>query len=264
MSDNQPVSTMSTYVAKVWSLEVIDDSDLGNGSTGEFVSIDALIDQLKNLLADVQSARSVSGHAPTDNAIAGQIVHDPDDDTWYGDPDGSGADDEFLTRLTAKDHDLAAGGGTATGKIVQTIDVDAVQVVRAGATGVLHTFTVPGATLDVDGKFLKIVIWGTKTGGTADTTLQVRFNTGAQASFTLAAAVTDWYIEWYLVRTSASAQDWHAHIILNRDDTGDTDLAASGTDTGILSGDLAVDVNVSAINGGDTINSECMIVELHN
>lgn len=208
-------------------------------------------------------ATSQSGSSEPSNVIQGQLFFDTDDTAWFGAPDTNNHDDQLLTELTAYLGDLATAG-TATFRLGGAINVDTAQVSKAGATGVLESYTLPAGTLARDGQYVRIIIWGTKSGGNADSTIQVRFNTGAQHSFTLAAAVTDWFIEWYIVRTGATAQKFVAGIILNRDDTGDTDLVGTGTDAETLANGLAIDANLSAINASDTVVKEGMIIEFGN
>ena len=78
----------------------------------------------------------------------------------------------------------------------------------------------------------------------------------------LSANATDWFIQFHIVRTGAATQDWNSYMLLNRDDSGSTTLADSGTLTETLSGALAVDLNVSTIDASDTITQEGQIIEL--
>jgi len=264
MSDSQPLSTMSTYTARKWTLdETIDAPDLNDTTQGEYFNIDALIDEIKIALADIQNCRATSNHTPTDNDIAGQIAFDTTLDQWFGDPDGSGADDEILTRLTAYLVDCATAGSD-TFRIGGPLNVDTTQVALAGSTGVLESYTLPAGTLARDGQYVHTIISGTKTNANASASIQIRFNTGVQHTFTLAAATTDWTIEWWIIRTGATAQDFSAYIVLNSDATGLTDLTKTGTDGETLANALAIDANLSAVNASDTVTKEIMITELGN
>ena len=206
-------------------------------------------------------ATNQSGSAAPGTNRQGEIFFDTDINTWLGDPDGSGHDDEFLTRLTAKDFGLATGG-TATHKLMGAINVNTTAVLKDGATGVLMTYTVPASTLDVNGKLLRITCWGIKVQGNGAYTIQSRFGGNALASHISSAGAFDWFIQYHIVRTGATTQDWNSYMILSRDDTGSTTLVDSGTAAETLSNALAIDLNVSAINGADDVQQEGMIVEL--
>ena len=142
------------------------------------------------------------------------------------------------------------------------IKTDVTAVAKAGGTGVLITNNLPANTLDVDLKAIRVTCWGTQAGGNAASQIQSRFGASALATHILSANATDWFIQFHIVRTGAATQDWNSYMILNRDDSGSTSLADTGTETQTLSGALAIDLNVSTINGSDTITQEGQIIEL--
>ena len=158
----------------------------------------------------------------------------------------------------AKDTSVATNS-TETLLIGGVIHLDPATATRAGATGVLSTYTLPAATLAVDKQAVRITAWGTKSGSAASAVIQLRFNAGAQASYTIAAGETAWRVIWYIVRTGAATQDFSASY------SGNAAIATdSGTDAETLANALAIDINVSAINAADTIKQEGFMVEFLN
>ena len=245
-----------------------DDAGLDTASTIEAAEHNthrtnrrSLVNDLLTALQDSESLYAGSGE-PTDKP-QGKVYFDTATGLWMGYKTTDGTPVAFLEPATAYLADLSTGG-SATGRVGFPINVDMTTVSLAGSTGVLESYTLPGGTLARDGQFVHIVLWGTKAFENAAATVQARFNASAQFEFTIAQNATNWFIEWYIVRTGASAQDVHAHIIQNRADTGLTNLADSGSDTETLSGDLAIDLNLSAVHGSDTVVKEAMIVTFGN
>lgn len=236
---------------------VLTSSDLNNA----FGDIQDAIADLNDVAADLEDHHAGSS-APSDNAVRGKLWADTTNSgrvVLKLDPDGSGADDEVLTRLEAYRISLATGG-TGTHKVSGRLTTDSTSNSAAGSTGVLTSYTLPADTLDADAKLIYVVAWGTKSGANATASLQVRFNAAAQHTHTVAANATDWFIERWIVRTGASTQDFASVCSLNRDDTGATDLVGTGTDAEDLTTNLAIDINVSSINASDTITQEVLAV----
>jgi len=263
LSNTQPLGNLSTYVARDW----IDKESLTRTKLQfEFDQIDALIDQIKNSMTDMENHRA-GGSAPTSNKIRGQLWADTsntDRVVLKLDPDESGADDEFATRIEAKQISYASGG-SATHKVMGAINVDVTTVTVGPSSGTLITYTLPADSLDTNGKLVRISCWGTANNSSSSAQFSIRFNTGTQHTFTIDTSTsTDWHIKWFIVRTAATTQDWHAHFNQNRDDTGITDLVNSGTDAETLANALAIDVFSQAMSGGDTVTMDGMIVELLN
>jgi hypothetical protein len=241
-----------------------DNSDVANGLTNDATDVTDWMTDVEARIAAINDAlqalaTSQSG-ASAPAALEGELFFDTDDNQWLGDPDGSGHDDEFATRLQAYLIDFATAG-TATGRPWLLIHKDFVAVSKAGATGVLMTHTLPAGTLAIDNQVLRITAWGTKSGTTAAATIQSRFNAGAQASHVLSADCIAWSVERIITRTGAATQDFVSAMSLNRDDTGGTALVVVGTDAETLADALAIDFNVSSINAADTITQEGMIIE---
>ncbi len=146
---------------------------------------------------------------------------------------------------------------------------------KAGAIGVLKSFTVPAGLLGVNGKALKVTAWGTKTGANTSAQIQVRTGTTPTDQEQIgigAASGRFWSITYYLVRISSTAADMF--IVANEQATGISDYSVASnlgtrkynaitSDTNWAAAQT-LDFNVSTINGGDTVTQEGMIVELLN
>ena len=264
MSDVQPVSTLSTYTARTWAVgETIDAIDLNNGSAGEYFSIDALIDQLKNLLTDIQNCRATSNHTPTDNAIAGQFAFDTTLDQWFGDPDGLGADDEVLTRLKAYTIDNATAG-TATFRAGGPLNVNTTDSARTTTGDFAQTYALPAGSLARNGQYVHVVWWGSRSGAVGTFSLAPYF--GSAAGTAVASTInslTYWIIELWVIRTGAATQDFAWKCSFNSDATGSTTLVSTGTLTETLSGAVTIKLNLSAISAG-TVTQEGMLTEFGN
>ena len=207
---------------------------------------------LASFQAGSSASESLRGSIWADTANTGRVI-------WKGDPDANGPDDEILTRLEAYRVSLATGG-TATCKPGGTISVDTTQVSRT-TTGVLMTYTLPANTLDANNKFVEVVCFGTRSGAVGTFSLQPRFGTTAITTHSAASTgITDWFVNFFIVRTGAATQDCGSYIVLNMDADGSTTLCDFATATQTLSGALAIDVNLSAIAAG-TVTQEIMIVK---
>ena len=207
-------------------------------------------------------ATNQSGSAAPGTNRQGEIFFDTDINTWLGDPDGSGHDDEFLTRLTAKDFGLATGG-TATHKLMGAIHVLTTANART-TTGDFTSYTLPGGSLGANGQLVRVTFWGTRTGAAGTFSLQPKFGTTnlGTAFASTVNSLTDWYVECLIIRTGAASQDITFFALPNRDDTGSTTLVDAGsTAAETLSGDLAIALDLTAISAG-TVTQEGMIVEL--
>ena len=261
MSDTQPLSTLSDLdLAEFSAGNQYEASDYNTMVQALETTINAAIDALQ----DIENHRAGSS-APTDNTTRGQIWADT---TNAGrvilkvDPDGSGADDIIATAAEAYLIDFKTAGA-ATFRVGGVINVDTTQVALS-TTGVLESYTLPAGTLARDGQAVRITMWGTKTNANADASIQIRFNSGVQHTFTLDDNADEWLIEWWIVRTGAATQKFAAMMKMDRDDTGKTDLVGIGTDAETLANALAIDANLSSVNASDTVTKEGMIVEFLN
>jgi len=179
------------------------------------------------------------------------------------DPDGNGADDRIPTGLTGYTVDYSTAG-TATFRQGGIISVNTTQVSTA-TTGVLMTYTLPGGTLARDGQFVEVDAWGTGATAASAFSLQPRFGTTAITTHTtVSTGITDWHMHFVIIRTGAATQDAGSYLILNTDADGSTTLCDFASPTKTLSGDLAIDINLSANAGGRTVTQEIMIVKFGN
>src|SRR3990167_2326021 len=114
-------------------------SGIAAGETNDAADVTTYITDVSARIADLNDAAQAIATSQSGATLAtnrqGEIFFDTDVAIWYGDPDGSGHDDEFLTRLLAYTIDLATAG-TETFRLGGVINVDTTQVALAGATGV--------------------------------------------------------------------------------------------------------------------------------
>jgi len=255
---------MSTYTARTWTVgETIDAADVNDTTQGEYFSIDALLDQVKNALADIQNHRATSNHTPTDNAIAGQIAFDTTLDQLFLDPDGSGADDQVLTENTGYLGDLATAG-TATFRVGGPLDVNTTDSGRGTAGDFAQIYTLPANTLSRDGQYVHVVWAGTRSGTAGTFSLAPYF--GSAAGTAVASTInslTAWVIEMWVIRTGVGTQDFAWKCSFNSDATGSTTLVSVGTLTEDETAAIAIKLNLSAISAG-TVTQSAMITEFGN
>ena len=247
--------------------DITDDrTEIATGNTGLaaslnnwFTDAEARIAALNDAALAVASSQS-GASAPTN--LRGQLWYDTTNDYLFLDPDGSGADDHVATRLKAYTISFATGG-TATFKLGGRILTDTTQVsLGAVASGVLQTEDLPANTLNANGKYIHVVSFGTKTGTTATFTLQPRLGATALTShISGSTAAMDWCIEAWYVRTGVGGQDAGSYLVLSRDDTGSTSLVDFAAMTKDETAILAVDINCSSKNAGDTVTGELLLVE---
>ena len=264
MSDTQPLSTMSTYAARAWTAgETIDAADLNDTTQGEYFSIDALLDQVKDALADIQNHRATSNHTPTDNAIAGQIAFDTTLDQLFLDPDGSGADDQLLTENTAYLADLATAGA-ATLRVGGPLNVNTTDSARTTAGDFAQTYTLPAGTLARNGQYVHVVWAGTRTGTVGTFSLYPYF--GSAAGTAVASTINSlsaWVIEMWVIRTGVGTQDFAWKCSFNSDATGSVTLVCVGTLTEDETAAIVIKLNLSAISAG-TVTQADMLTDFGN
>ena len=135
---------------------------------------------------------------------------------------------------------------------------------KAGATGVLKTFTLPAGMLNRDRQGLKIRAWGVKSGTAATVSIQIRIGTTPTSRATLAGAPSGgtWWVEFYAFRVSNTAWDGlivgviAGNMAVSQSTNATTDTSWSSAQT--------LDFNVSSINAADTVTQEGMTVEVLN
>lgn len=167
------------------------------------------------------------------------------------------------------DEDVRVGGSLSDA-------ADFTTSTKAGATGVLKSFTIPANLLGVNGKALKVTAWGTKSGTGGVATVRIRI--GSTPTQILAMTLNNtsgrgWFAELYIVRLSTST----LNVFMNaREQTQGTafDMSAQQSygvvDHQAVSSDIdltsaqTIDFDVSAIDGADTVTQEGLIIELLN
>ncbi len=167
------------------------------------------------------------------------------------------------------DEDVRVGGSLSDA-------ADFTTSTKAGATGVLKSFTIPANLLGVNGKALRVTAWGTKSGTGGVATVRIRI--GSTPTQILAMTLDNtsgrgWFAELYIVRLSTST----LNVFMNaREQTQGTafDMSAQQSygvvDHQAVSSDIdltsaqTIDFDVSAIDGADTVTQEGLIIELLN
>ena len=219
---------------------------------------------LANINTAIQAIATMqSGSTAPSTNRRGEIFMDTDDNRWLGDPDGSGHDDEFLTRLQAKNIDIATGG-TATHKLMGAINVNTTASARTTAGDFAQTYTLPANTLDANGKLIRVTWWGTRSGAVGTFSLQPKLgttNVGTAIASTI-NSLTDWMVQCLIIRTGVGTQDIFFHAVFNSDATGSTTLADfDGTQTEDETATLAITLDLTAISAG-TVTQEGFLIEL--
>jgi len=218
----------------------------------------AALNDAAQAIATSQSAAT----APATNR-QGEIFFDTDTSYWLGDPDGSGHDDEFLTRLTAYNHALATGG-TATHKLMGRLHTDTTADSLSTA-GDFTAYTLPANTLSANGQAVRVTWWGTKTGTNTAFSLQPKYGSTnyGTAMNTVGTAAYTWTVQCLIVRTAAATQDVFFHVVLSADNAASTTLASfddTGTEDFTTALDIALDCTV--VHASDAVIQQGFIVEL--
>ena len=258
------LSAISSPTVRDWTDETVTAAKLEADPS----ALKTAIDDLRSYLADNEKNFSATA-APTDTTN-GFLWHDSSGNTLEF--RRSAAWETVATEKTAKDIAFIAGSGTGTIKLGGTLAsatgagfVYTTQVQRAGATGALIAATIPASTLSATGHGLRFVSWGTKTGASSAATLQVWWGSTAVSSHGLSAASTDWRIEGEFFYTGAAAQDLCTFEVLNRDDTGLTNLCNATTATvDTTAAAVVLKIEVSSVGLLDSIQNEVAYVEWIN
>lgn len=259
---------MATPISGLTALS--NDSTLAVNTTMDPAEMDthrtnyrSLINSLLLVAADLEN-NYAGASQPTDKP-AGKIWFDSTNTLWKGYKTLAGTPVQFLEATTAYTADLSTGG-TATFRLSGVINVNTTQVSKAGATGVLMTYTLPAGTLARDGQFVCVTAFGTKTGVGGSYSLQPRF--GGTAIGTHGSgdgSAQTWAMRFWIVRTGAVTQDAGSYKVVNSDAVGATTLVLFSSALGqTLSGALAIDINLNVVNAADTVTQEIMIVEFGN
>ncbi len=175
--------------------------------------------------------------------------------------DGSGDVVEAVTSIQADA--IAATGGTDTHKLMGVIHVDTAQVGNVGAgADDLMTYVLPGGTLDVNGKVLRVKAWGGSSTAGKSVTLIFKFGAG-QLALMVSGNDGTWFAECLVARTGGTTQ---ATVLRGEFDGGVSNrvVFAAGSET--LSSDITVkftgENNTDAVD--DAVFQLGMIVEILN
>ena len=259
MSDTRPIGNLGTYVARTWTTG---ESLTRTKLQSQFDQVASLLQQIIAAGTDIQNHRSKTGHSPTENNIAGQIVHDPDDDKWYGDPDGSGADDDLATRLKAYAVAFATAGA-GTFRAGGPLNVNTTDSALTAAADFAQTYTLPAGTLARDGQYVHVVWYGTRSGAAGVFSSQPHFGSAAGTVASTIDNLTAWIIELWVFRTGAATQDYAWKCSFNSDATGSTTLVLSLVLSETLSGAVTIKLKLFGISTG-TVTQSGMITGLRN
>ena len=256
------ISTLATPSVTSWSQG---DTVLAATLNANNSAIKTGVTNLNSAIADVEN-NYASASQPTDK---------PQGKNWYDSGNSllkvyhttNGTPVALLDTTYAYNQSLSTAG-TATFKVGGKINMDTTAVSKAGVTGTLMTYAVPASTLNATGKALHCFAFGTKSGASSAATLQVRLGAVVLATHGLSAAVTDWYTDtWIIRRATATDPAVGSYEVLNRDDTGLTNLVHAATAASYVldcSAANTFDINVSSIGALDTVTQEIGITILWN
>lgn len=156
-----------------------------------------------------------------------------------------------------------ASDGTLVGNVVKrlTTDTTAGASVGAGETTLVQ-YSVPAATLDVNGKALEFTVYGATVNNANAKTLRVYFGATLIGTFTLAVNSANlWVVRGELVRTGAATQIGRSSI--QHTDAAPLVPVSSGAPTETLSGAVLLKVTGQATTNGD-ITEALLIVKVLN
>lgn len=260
MSRGVDLSSLSALSddATLTAQSVVDDDEVNTHRS----SRRSLVNNMLTGLRDAESMYAGSGE-PVDRP-QGKVYFDTATNFWRGYKTASGTPAYLLDASLAYTLDMATGG-TGTFRIGGVLNVNTTAVSQTTTdTGVLMTYTLPAATLSRDGQYVHVVCFGTTASGQTFS-LQSRFGAAAVDTHSGSNNITDWCIEFWVVRTGAATVDAGSYCIFNRDDTASTTLCDfNGALTPTLANTNAIDINVSAKGGSLTVTQELMIVEFGN
>jgi len=246
------------YSARTWVTdEVVFSSTFGK----EFRTVQRRVNQLNDAIYDTNNRHAASVQ-PT-SKVAGQVWFDSSNKFWMGDPDGSGADDNFATRLTAYQHSYVTAG-TDTFKLSGVTQRNTTENART-TTGVLRAFTIAAGVLGTNDQALRLTAWFATTGDPGTCTIQVRFGTTptSRIAFSLPIQATGaCYIKAILTRISATAVDVAGYAFSKQDAASVADFDPGSADINLAVAQI-LDLNLSAINTG-TVTFQGAFVEILN
>ena len=248
------LADLTNYPVTAGTITASDNENFRNAVETAIINLNDAAQALASFQAGSAASESLRGSVWGDTSNASRAI-------WKGDPDGLGPDDEFLTRLEAYRISLATGG-TATFKPSGIINVNTTSVsLSATTSATLQVYSVPANTLDANGKFLHVIAFGTKSGANAGMSLVPQLGAGVVTTHTSSTNITDWCIEFWIVRTGVGGQDCGSYIIYNRDDTTSTTLCDFASLTQDETAALNISIKCGSKHTSDVVSSEIMIVE---
>src|SRR3990167_3998530 len=244
-------------------------SGIAAGETNDAADVTTYITDVSARIADLNDAAQAIATSQSGATLAtnrqGEIFFDTDVSIWYGDPDGSGHDDEFLTRLLAYTIDLATAG-TATYRVGGPLSSGTNTTDNARTTtGDFTAFLLPAGTMARNGQHATVFFYGTRSGAVGTFSLQPIFGTtslGTAFASTI-NSLTAWVVILVITRTGAATQKFAWYVAPNSDATGSVTLVGVGTAAETLSGALEIKLNLSAISAG-TVTQGGVIVDFGN
>jgi len=257
---------MSQY--NVDSLQDITASQtaIANGSPMKSGPVVAWFQDFNNRISNLNdcyqaiASCQAAGASPAANR-QGEIWHDTVNERWFGDPDGSGHDDEFATRLQTQNISLATGG-TATHKLMGVIHRNTTQVSTTSASVALMSYTLPADTLNTS-NLIRVTAWGTSSGGGGPTViLAIHDGTGPAATSDIEGTSTDWIFINSIIPTTTTSERSFGYGKINRDDGTLPKVSVGNLFSFDTETDTTIQIYITANSGGKTVTQEGMIVEL--
>lgn len=162
-------------------------------------------------------------------------------------------------------------GGTHIAKVVGLINSQFTQISTSIAANLMQ-FTLSADTLDVDGKAIRIIGWGTKSGANSVGGMQINFGGSSISVNNIAQNGVSWRVILIIMRSAVGQQrcmiEWQSGLLAGWSGasglvSGNIDVD-SVTSTGDETTNLLVDVEVFSMNAGDTITMDGMLTEILN
>lgn len=167
-----------------------------------------------------------------------------------GDADASGGI-AVNGEITINGDTVMAGGGDVLLEVTP---------VPRSTVGVFKTYTVPADFLAANDKGFRITAWGFRSGAGGSSTINFRTGTTPTVRFTQSVGTgnTDWRFEFLLVRDGSTTAALAIKRILDTAILIDTIAITTDTDWSVAQ---TLDVNLSVVNGADTITMQGWHIE---
>ena len=242
-------SSLTDYTARTWQ----DDEDATAAKfNGEFGSTGStgLQTKVQNLNDAIQDVNTCQASATAPAVQEGQIWFNTTDDKWFGDPDGAGADDDFLTRIKAYNVSVATAG-TDTFKlsgVTQRLTTEN----ELTATGTLVTVTLSAGILGANGQAIRVCAAFQKVSNAGTGTIDCRFgNTPASRfAFSFSSDTTgSYWIEALFTRTSTIAAKCVGYALSEAEGDSVAAYAAAASDV-VMASTMYVAFVLTGISAG--------------